>query len=261
MKRKAFTLIELLVVIAIIALLAAILFPVFARARENARRSSCQSNEKQIGLSIIQYIQDNDNYYPGQNSTSGTTTNLLTCTWQSAVWPYMKNSQIFTCPSNLTNITANPDYGPWTQTFGTIPDDYDMNPAVSGGHVVGGVGWFGIVDSLIAQPATCIMLGETDNNGQGNGIRLDTGAQGVGIQLWCYGGHFGGGNFLFCDGHVKWSKWSSTMEPSNEWLPAGPGTFGLAINGALPGGTGDTEAQFDAAGAGMDTFWANNTHI
>lgn len=61
---NAFTLIELLVVIAIIAILSAILFPVFGRARENARRSSCQSNLKQIGLGIMQYVQDYDGYYP-----------------------------------------------------------------------------------------------------------------------------------------------------------------------------------------------------
>jgi prepilin-type N-terminal cleavage/methylation domain-containing protein len=70
MVRRAFTLIELLVVIAIIALLAAILFPVFARARENARRASCQSNMKQIGLGILQYAQDNDERLPGRPAFS-----------------------------------------------------------------------------------------------------------------------------------------------------------------------------------------------
>ena len=89
---SAFTLIELLVVIAIIAILAAILFPVFARARENARRSSCQSNLKQIGLALVQYAQDFDNTTPGSSNGSG-------ISWPTLVFPYIKSSQVFTCPS------------------------------------------------------------------------------------------------------------------------------------------------------------------
>jgi len=85
--RKGFTLIELLVVIAIIAILAAILFPVFARARENARRSSCQSNEKQIALGFKQYIQDNNERYP---AASG---------WETAIFDYTKSNAILKCPS------------------------------------------------------------------------------------------------------------------------------------------------------------------
>ena len=98
---KGFTLIELLVVIAIIALLAAILFPVFARARENARKSSCANNLKQIAIGVAQYTQDYDESYPwawggvsGQNA----------CWWQLLV-PYIKSQQVFSCPSdsNKTN--------------------------------------------------------------------------------------------------------------------------------------------------------------
>ncbi|RYG64700.1 DUF1559 domain-containing protein [bacterium] len=93
-QRRAFTLIELLVVIAIIAILASILFPVFGRARENARRSSCQSNLKQIGLAVMQYTQDYDNYMvPQQNANP-------TRYWPTLLVPYIKGSQIFTCPSS-----------------------------------------------------------------------------------------------------------------------------------------------------------------
>ena len=112
--KKAFTLIELLVVIAIIAILAAILFPAFARARENARRSSCQSNLKQMGLGVIQYVQDYDEkfpqgyYYPNDSSSAGGYVH-----WSGLVQPYTKSLQIFVCPSDAsgglapTNFTAN----------------------------------------------------------------------------------------------------------------------------------------------------------
>ena len=86
-RKSGFTLIELLVVIAIIAILAAILFPVFARARENARRSSCQSNEKQIALGFKQYIQDNNERYPASNG------------WDTAIFDYTKSNAILKCPS------------------------------------------------------------------------------------------------------------------------------------------------------------------
>src|SRR5471032_1752630 len=101
-RRKGFTLIELLVVIAIIAILAAILFPVFARARENARRASCQSNLKQIGLGMLQYAQDYDERIPfgvfagyGNSLPDG-------IGWAGPLYPYLKSAQIFVCPSDST---------------------------------------------------------------------------------------------------------------------------------------------------------------
>ena len=98
--KSGFTLIELLVVIAIIALLAAILFPVFSRARENARRSSCQSNLKQLSLGVLQYQQDYDERYaPMLNVVGG---NLLG--WSQFIQPYVKSTQVFKCPSDSTTI-------------------------------------------------------------------------------------------------------------------------------------------------------------
>src|SRR5476649_306557 len=97
---RAFTLIELLVVIAIIAILAAILFPVFARARENARRASCLSNLKQSGLGFQQYIQDYDSKFPATGSTSSASD-----AWVMSLQPYLKSFQIFQCPSEITSMS------------------------------------------------------------------------------------------------------------------------------------------------------------
>src|SRR5471032_603000 len=109
-RRRGFTLIELLVVIAIIAILASILFPAFSRARENARRTSCLNNLKQIGLGVMQYVQDYDEQYPltrnstATVSTGGTSWGL----WRVNTYPYVKSTQVYTCPSGI--VSANGTY-------------------------------------------------------------------------------------------------------------------------------------------------------
>lgn len=101
MTRKAFTLIELLVVIAIIAILAAILFPVFAQAREKARSTACLSNQKQLGTSIMMYTQDYDESFPQaywyKNDTNGAGGYVH---WSGMMQPYIKSIQLFVCPSD-----------------------------------------------------------------------------------------------------------------------------------------------------------------
>ena len=108
---KGFTLIELLVVIAIIAILAAILFPVFARARENARRASCSSNMKQMGLAFMQYNQDYDELMPFYYNRAG-------IWWMDAVQPYTKSYQVWKCPS---------DSSPAVPASGTLASSYGAN--------------------------------------------------------------------------------------------------------------------------------------
>jgi prepilin-type N-terminal cleavage/methylation domain-containing protein/prepilin-type processing-associated H-X9-DG protein len=122
--RRGFTLIELLVVIAIIAILAAILFPVFARARENARRSSCQSNMKQQALGVMQYTQDYDEKYPQAywyKDDSSATGGYVH--WSAMIRPYVKSEQLFVCPSDPAGglLPTNP-YDP---TYSNAPNGLD----------------------------------------------------------------------------------------------------------------------------------------
>lgn len=113
-KKRGFSLVELLVVIALIALLAGILFPVFAAAGSQARQSSCASNLKQIGLALVQYAQDHDETMPPtRRNDTGTTTNPTRNTWYNLLQPYIKNTNVFRCAGALrTNASADAYYLP-----------------------------------------------------------------------------------------------------------------------------------------------------
>ncbi|HLK57157.1 MAG TPA: DUF1559 domain-containing protein [Chthonomonadaceae bacterium] len=156
--RTGFTLIELLVVIAIIAILAAILFPVFAQAREAARKTSCLSNTKQLGLGIMQYVQDYDETYPMDEwnaSTIGTSDNdthsgnyITVVTWVWQVQPYIKNRQVLVCPSDVNpkHWSTGYDADPCNLTsccdgWGIpTPMSYAINDSVIGWSWTPGVG-------------------------------------------------------------------------------------------------------------------------
>jgi prepilin-type N-terminal cleavage/methylation domain-containing protein len=99
--RSGFTLIELLVVIAIIAIIAALLFPVFAQARERARMTACVSNMRQIGMALMQYVQDYDETFPYLRFHGvGAQKSSYTYVWKNAITPYLKNIDVLACPSN-----------------------------------------------------------------------------------------------------------------------------------------------------------------
>lgn len=143
MNKRGFTLIELLVVIAIIAILAAILFPVFARARAKASATACLSNLKQIGLATAMYAQDYDGMLPFlwiQNSSTGDIT-----TWYNLVEPYARNKQILVCPSQPAESTLPT----WLHTGGAAPGAYEWNYAIN--FQLSG-GWNYIPSRLLLNP-------------------------------------------------------------------------------------------------------------
>ncbi len=145
---RAFTLIELLVVIAIISLLAAILFPVFSLVRENARRSSCQSNIKQISLGVMQYIQDYDESYPLRDQ--GVTNKGI---WPVLIQPYLKNTAVYQCPSDSDRTL-----------FGAAPNDFHLSYIGNSETNLAGFGIFGVSDGIrvaeVASPATTISIAD-----------------------------------------------------------------------------------------------------
>lgn len=185
---RGFTLIELLVVIAIIAILAAILFPVFAKAREKARQSSCNSNNKQIAIAALQYAQDYD-----ERTCPSYDAAAISSIWNQKLQPYMKSTQALQCPSSARVGTGTASAYGWNYSYLT----YTFGGA-------SGYGKGGIALANITAPAETINAGDSEANTLGYVIAYSGGYAPTGI-------HNEGSNFCFCDGHAKWlSKSDST---------------------------------------------------
>ena len=200
-RQKAFTLIELLVVIAIIAILAAILFPAFARARENARRASCQSNFKQLMLGLVQYTQDYDDRLPNVsddvaaipttgNWTSYFGTPVVFDPSKGSIFPYLKSAQIFVCPSDSKGQTQGQSYA---INSCLTPGGQDANKLRYG-------------QSLAAFEETTkwMALGE-EGNPLDSSASTDDGFLYTNINDFT-ARHLEGSNIAFLDGHVKWFR-------------------------------------------------------
>jgi len=212
--RRGFTLIELLVVIAIIAILAAILFPVFARAREKARQAACGSNTRQLILAAMMYVQDYDERFPDDDYITGMQGACITppcyneCWWRFKIQPYVKNWNLFNCPSGYFTDAGSP----WIQ----YTDEYGVNGNITGRGVH-------LAMAQIQRPAEVAYVGDSChwlwtvcnglplaypnpriNNlpGKNNGTcGLIPAPDSVRQQLTR---HNGGSNVGFADGHAKW---------------------------------------------------------
>ena len=243
MRRKGFTLIELLVVIAIIAILAAILFPVFAKAREKARQASCLSNVKQMSLGVGMYVQDWDDTYPPAVTGWYAHDNVIqtdptmpgyyfqTCdsstvkgnwiSWMDLIFPYVKNLNVYKCPSAYKNDWGGHGYG-YSVAFGGYGTWF-----IKAGDGYGSM----TTMSDVKRPADAVMILDTNGNYYATTYYCpSTYLSGIGAKPDPLAPHNEGINIGFADGHAKWvlrrdskyteglENWPTTNRYWNVWL-------------------------------------------
>jgi prepilin-type N-terminal cleavage/methylation domain-containing protein/prepilin-type processing-associated H-X9-DG protein len=240
--RRGFTLVELLVVLAILAALVAILFPVFAQARERARMSACSSNMRQIGHGMRMYLQDYDETYP-YNRFHGALAigdEKRIDSWRNRLLPYLKSMDVLRCPSNPRRRGAQGD--PWSNAEGwelvpeqQMPISYGLNQcAITLLPADTGPAPPPLRDAALTRPAETLMLGESMS--RASDIGPDWFWKGCTSLFAHFSGR--GANFLFFDGHVQNKRWLDTLFPlpRNNWEPGEPDPVSLArpLKGAYP---------------------------
>jgi len=207
-----FTLIELLVVIAIVAILAAILFPVFARAREKARSIACLSNLKQLGTAAVMYAQDYDEMYVAhchRPDLSGP----VAAYWFEVLQPYVKNWQLLICPSHRGVAGGHGVVG----SYGYICTGFTLDPT-SPNYT--GIPHYGAL-AQIHYPCQMIMIGESTKATcrvcPHYHVQDSDHIPPVHHYPQDLGRHNGGANYMFFDGHAKWQRYEQTLTPHNMW--------------------------------------------
>jgi prepilin-type N-terminal cleavage/methylation domain-containing protein/prepilin-type processing-associated H-X9-DG protein len=206
--KRGFTLIELLVVIAIIAILAAILFPVFARAREKARQTQCLSNHKELALSILMYVQDYDEhlpftaYYPYYSPVPSWLHGYGYARWWEVVMPYIKNMEILHCESYKATHAVNPNsYGYNGYGLGYMPSWWLTQSGTKYYRT------YGCMLAQVPNPSEVILTGPR-YCWSGDSVQAAL------TVYWCLPWvHNGGDNYSFVDGHAKWMKLERVAGP------------------------------------------------